>query len=64
MKEIVTDLMAEQQALDDFLCTLHDKQWELQTPAERWTIKDSVSHIAYIDEVAVSLLRGDNTLRK
>jgi len=61
MKEIVMDLMAEQQALDDFLCTLQDTQWELETPAEGWTVKDSVSHIAHIDEVAVSLLRGDNT---
>jgi uncharacterized protein (TIGR03084 family) len=61
MKEIVTDLIAEQQALDDFLCTLQDDQWELQTPAEGWTVKDSVSHIAHIDEVAVSLLNGDNT---
>ncbi|MCK4723699.1 MAG: TIGR03084 family protein [Dehalococcoidia bacterium] len=61
MKEIVTDLKAEQEALDSFLCTLKDEQWGLQTPAEGWTVRDSVSHIAYIDEVSVSFIRGDYT---
>ena len=61
MKEIVTDLMAEQKALDDFLCTLSDEQWELQTPAEGWTVKVSVVHIAAADEASVSLINGDNT---
>ncbi|HIE17555.1 MAG TPA: TIGR03084 family protein [Dehalococcoidia bacterium] len=59
MKEIVTDLMAEQKALDDFLCSFKDEQWDLPTPAEGWTVRDSVSHIAHIDEVAVSFLEGD-----
>jgi len=62
MKEIVTDLIAEQKALDDFLCTLSDEQWELQTPAdEGWTVKVSVVHIAAADEASVSIMRGDNT---
>lgn len=61
MKEIVTDLQAQQDALDSFLCTLQDSQWDLPTPAEGWTVKDSISHIAHIDEVAVTLIRGDNT---
>lgn len=59
MKEIVADLKAEQEALDNFLCTLKDWQWDLPTPAEGWSVRDSVSHIAHIDEVAVSFLQGD-----
>ncbi|MBM3141842.1 MAG: TIGR03084 family protein [Chloroflexi bacterium] len=59
MQEIVTDLKAEQEALDNFLCTLKDWQWDLPTPAEEWSVRDSVSHIAHIDEVAVSFLQGD-----
>lgn len=59
MQEIVTDLKAEQKALDNFLSTLRDQQWDLPTLAEGWTVRDSVSHIAHIDEVAVSFLRGD-----
>lgn len=61
MKEIIEDLQAEQVALDGFLSGLTDAQWELSTPAEGWSVKDSVSHLAHIDEVAVSLIRGDNT---
>ena len=61
MKEIVTDLKAEQEALDSFLCTLEDEHWDLPTPAEGWIVKDCVSHIAQIDEVAVTLIGGDNT---
>ena len=58
MKEIITDLTAEHEALDRFLANLSEEQWELPTPAEGWTIKDSVSHIAYFDEVSTSLIRG------
>ena len=61
MREIVTDLKAEQEALNGFLCTLKDEQWDSQMPAEGWTVRDSVSHIAYIDEVSVSFIRGDYT---
>ena len=61
MKEIVADLRAEQEALDSFLCTLKDEQWDLQTPAEGWTVRDSISHIIQFDEVAVTLINGDYT---
>ncbi len=61
MQEILADLKAEQQCLDQFLSTLSGSQWDLPSPAEGWTLKDSVSHIAHIDEVATVLLRGDNT---
>jgi uncharacterized protein (TIGR03084 family) len=61
MKEILGDLRDEQEALDRFLSRLTDEQWELPTPAQGWTVRDSVSHLAHIDEVAVALITGDNT---
>jgi len=61
MKEILSDLRAEQEALDRFLRSLTDAQWDLPSPAEGWTLSDCVSHIAHIDGVAVLLLRGDNS---
>ncbi len=64
MKEIVTDLEAEHKVLDQFLSSLSEEQWHLITPAEGWTIKDSVSHIAYYDEVSVSLIRGDTSVEE
>ena len=61
MIEILADLAAEQEALDRFLASLTDAQWDLPSPADGWTLRDSVSHIAHIDEVAVRVLQGDNS---
>ena len=44
MQAIVSDLNAEHEALDNFLCTFEDWPWDLQTPAEGWLIRDSISH--------------------
>ncbi len=61
MKEILADLKEEQEALERFLMGLQEWQWDLPTPAEGWTVRDSISHLAHIDEVAVALISGDNT---
>jgi uncharacterized protein (TIGR03084 family) len=61
MQEILTDLKAEQEYLDQFLSALSEAQWDLMTPAEGWTVRDSISHIAHIDEVAVAFIHGDNS---
>ncbi len=61
MKEILADLKGEQESLDQFLSTLTEPQWDLPTPAEDWTVRDSVSHIAHIDEVAVAFINGDTS---
>ena len=34
MKEIVEDLIAEHEALDSFLSTLNEEQWDIPSPAE------------------------------
>ena len=60
MNEILADLAAEQEDLDRFLASLTDAQWDLPSPAEGWSLRDSVSHIAHIDDAAVRLLIGDN----
>jgi len=59
MEEILRDLKAEQDSLEKFLLELEEAQWDIPTPAEGWTIKDTVSHIAHIDEVAVAIMEGD-----
>jgi len=61
MKEIIADLRAEQESLDGLLATLKDAQWDLATPAIPWTVKDSVSHIAYVDDIAIATSKGDNS---
>lgn len=56
MREILSDLVAEQQHLDQFLQTLRDRQWATKTPAEGWTIQDTVSHLAYTESFAAEVL--------
>ncbi len=56
MREILSDLVAEQQQLDQFLQTLRDRQWPTPTPAEGWTIQDTVSHLAYTESFAAEVL--------
>ncbi len=57
MREILSDLVAEQQHLDQFLQTLRDRQWATPTPAHGWTIQDTVSHLAYTEAFAAEVLQ-------
>lgn len=52
LNQILDDLAAEHAALDAVVCDLSDSQWEQLTPAEGWTIKDQISHLAFFDERA------------
>lgn len=56
MREILSDLVAEQQQLDQFLQTLRDRQWATPTPAAGWTIQDTVSHLAHTEAFAAEVL--------
>ncbi|RPI23536.1 MAG: maleylpyruvate isomerase family mycothiol-dependent enzyme, partial [Actinobacteria bacterium] len=47
------DLAAEHAVLDCIVSDLSDEQWLLATPAEPWTIRDQIAHLAYFDERAV-----------
>lgn len=52
MKEICTDLAKEYEELDDIVAALDETGWNVLTPAEGWTIKDQIRHLAYYDERA------------
>ncbi|MFN2595506.1 MAG: TIGR03084 family metal-binding protein [Actinomycetota bacterium] len=49
---IVADLKAEVVELDGVVGILSDEQWDLPTPAEGWSIRDQISHLAFFDEQA------------
>ena len=53
MKEICTDLAKEYDELDAVVAALDESGWNRMTPAEGWTIKDQIRHIAFYDERAV-----------
>lgn len=52
MKEICTDLAKEYEELDIIVAGLDESGWNVMTPAEGWTVKDQIRHLAYYDERA------------
>lgn len=47
--DVLADLLAEQQALDDIVAGLTPDQWELATPSPGWTVADQIGHLTYFD---------------
>ena len=56
VREILSDLVAEQQQLDQFLQRVHVRNWSTKTPAKGWDIRDTVSHLAHLEEYAHNAL--------
>lgn len=52
MLEICTDLTREYEELDAIVAALDESGWNVMTPAEGWTVKDQIRHLAYYDERA------------
>jgi uncharacterized protein (TIGR03084 family) len=50
MEAICDDLSAETADLLRIIIPLSPTQWDTATPAEGWTIRDTISHLAYFDE--------------
>ncbi|MEU4443498.1 TIGR03084 family metal-binding protein [Actinosynnema sp. NPDC050801] len=53
--ELLDDLRAESQVLDDLVAPLSD--WTVPTPAEGWTIANQISHLCWTDRAAVLAAR-------
>lgn len=56
MREILSDLVAEEQALDQFLQRVHEREWTLPTPARGWSIMDTVCHLAYSETFGAAVI--------
>jgi uncharacterized protein (TIGR03084 family) len=50
---VCVDLAAEHEALDQIVAGLADADWDTPTPAEGWTVRDQISHLAWVDDRAV-----------
>ena len=50
--EVLADLRAEQQALDDIVAGLDADQWQLPTPSPGWNVADQIGHLTYFDRNA------------
>lgn len=54
---ICADLKAEGDTLLETLRGLDDDDWGRDTPAEGWTVRDQVTHLAFFDDATVLALR-------
>jgi uncharacterized protein (TIGR03084 family) len=55
---LVGDLEAEQRDLQAVVAAIGEDQWLAPTPAWGWDVRDTISHLADIDEMAVDTARG------
>ncbi len=62
MREVLSDLVAEQQQLDQFLQRITVRRWMAITPSEEWDIRDTISHLAHIEEYAHDALAEDGSM--
>lgn len=47
--DVLTDLIAEQAALDPIVASLSADDWATETASPRWTVTDQVAHLTYFD---------------
>jgi uncharacterized protein (TIGR03084 family) len=52
MHELIADLAAEHEALERALAGLAPDRWDTPSPADGWTLRDCVAHLAEFDDVA------------
>ena len=52
VKAICEDLRAERESLDVLVRDLSEAEWDTPTPAEGWSVRDQISHLAFFDEQA------------
>jgi uncharacterized protein (TIGR03084 family) len=62
VREILSDLVAEQQQLDQFLQRVKVRNWAALTPSEEWDIRDTISHLAHTEEYAHNALAEDGSM--
>jgi len=53
LQDILSDLAAEGDELDDLVAPLTDEGWRTPTPAAGWDLAHQVAHLAWTDEAAI-----------
>ena len=54
LQVLLADLAEEHLALEELVAPLEDHVWDTLTPAEGWSIRDQISHLAFFDEQATA----------
>lgn len=56
VKQIVSDLRAEQDSLDEIVSRIESGAWSTPTPAEGWDVRDQIGHLTFFDERATEAI--------
>jgi uncharacterized protein (TIGR03084 family) len=52
LSRLADDLRSEHAELDAFVASLEPQEWDTQTPAPGWSVRDQISHLTFFDEEA------------
>jgi uncharacterized protein (TIGR03084 family) len=63
LSELIDDLTAEHDDLDRIVAGIDVASWDRATPAEGWSVRDTVSHLAYFDERATESVTTPDAFR-
>ena len=64
MRDILSDLVAEQQFLDQSLQRIPIKIWDLVTPNKPWTVRDTIAHLADFEDLGADSISGGNAVEE
>ena len=64
LQKIRADLSAELEELDRVVSQLDEAGWNTPTPAEGWSIRDQISHLAFFDEQAEKAARDPDAFNE
>ena len=63
LAEIIDDLVADHADLDTVVAPCSDSEWDTSTPAEGWSVRDTISHLAFFDEAATQSMAAPDDFR-
>ena len=61
--QLLDDLAAEHAALDAVLARMTDAQWDLPSHAPGWLVRDQVTHLGHVDEIATRAITDPAAFR-
>jgi uncharacterized protein (TIGR03084 family) len=63
VRDILSDLVAEQQFLDQSLQRIPIKVWDMVTPS-KWTVRDTIAHLADFEELGADTIAGGSRIQE
>jgi uncharacterized protein (TIGR03084 family) len=64
VRDILSDLVAEQQFLDQSLQRIPIKVWDLVTPNKPWTVRDTIAHLADFEDLGADALQDGERVKE